>query len=65
MDIQCALPAVESSFPPPYNFPGTGRVDVPQEWVPVASQARGSESLGCSPGILTELSELEASEEEG
>lgn len=56
MGIQRALPAVESSFPPPYNFTGTGREDVPQEWIPVASQARGSESRDCSPGIRTELS---------
>lgn len=45
----------ESSFPPPNNFTGTGHVDAPQ-WVPVASQAQGSESPGCSPEIRTELS---------
>lgn len=34
-------------------------------WIPVASQARGSESPDCSPGIRTELSLWPASEDEG
>lgn len=49
-------PATQSSFAPPYNFTRTGCVDAPREWAPAASQARRSESWGCSPGTRTELS---------